>query len=351
MKLASFGEILWDVYPDEKFIGGAALNFAAHFSKCGGKAYMISAVGKDNLANETIECVEKMSVSTKYISRSDKETGKCLVTLNEKMIPTYDLLSDVAYDYIDTSAITGKTFDLLYFGSLALRSEYNMKNLEKLLSNNSFAEIVVDINIRPPYYSDDVIKYALEKASIIKISDEELNKFTKEEWLEKIELLGYGKYNTEKVPFGYDYSESKDECLSVNKNHGYHVAGIIAANRSSKTPGIASGAQIYSENGINNSISYWLAAITNMIVNQNIKVINISMGYNSYIPISASLGCEFSQEFIKKENMYIQRNMTPPVVKNLIIANCVALLATTLLPFGDDIIARFALFNIERHAV
>lgn len=45
--------------------------------------------------------------------------------------------------------------------------------------------------------------------------------------------------------------------------------------------------------------------------------------------------------------MYIQRNMTPPVVKNLIIANCVVLLATTLLPFGDAIIERFALFNIQ----
>ncbi len=45
--------------------------------------------------------------------------------------------------------------------------------------------------------------------------------------------------------------------------------------------------------------------------------------------------------------MYVQRNITPPVVKNLIIANCVALLATMLLPFGDDIIERFALFNVE----
>ncbi|MBQ2374970.1 MAG: rhomboid family intramembrane serine protease [Alistipes sp.] len=45
--------------------------------------------------------------------------------------------------------------------------------------------------------------------------------------------------------------------------------------------------------------------------------------------------------------MYIQRNnITPPVVKNLIIANCVALLATTLLPFKDDIVERFALFNV-----
>ena len=44
--------------------------------------------------------------------------------------------------------------------------------------------------------------------------------------------------------------------------------------------------------------------------------------------------------------MYIRRNITPPVVKNLIIANCVALLATTLLPFRDDIVERFALFNV-----
>ena len=46
--------------------------------------------------------------------------------------------------------------------------------------------------------------------------------------------------------------------------------------------------------------------------------------------------------------MYAQRQVaTPPVVKNIIIANCVALLATELLPFGDDILTRFALFNVE----
>ena len=43
--------------------------------------------------------------------------------------------------------------------------------------------------------------------------------------------------------------------------------------------------------------------------------------------------------------MYQERPSTPPMVKNLIIANCVALLATELLPFGDAIIERFALFN------
>ena len=46
--------------------------------------------------------------------------------------------------------------------------------------------------------------------------------------------------------------------------------------------------------------------------------------------------------------MYAYRQpATPPVVKNIIIANCVALLATTLLPAGEELIARFALFNVE----
>lgn len=38
---------------------------------------------------------------------------------------------------------------------------------------------------------------------------------------------------------------------------------------------------------------------------------------------------------------------TPPVVKNLIIANCVMLMATSLLPFGEQIIRYLALFNAE----
>ena len=67
MKALVFGEILWDIYHDEKFIGGAALNFAAHFSRCGGKAYMLSAVGRDSLADESIYRIEKMGVSTKYM--------------------------------------------------------------------------------------------------------------------------------------------------------------------------------------------------------------------------------------------------------------------------------------------
>ena len=67
-------------------------------------------------------------------------------------------------------------------------------------------------------------------------------KFTKEQWEDKIELLGYGKYCSDKVPFGYDYATGVDECLNTRSFHGYHVAGIVGAN--GMIEGVAKNAQI-----------------------------------------------------------------------------------------------------------
>ena len=72
MKLLSFGEILWDVYPDEKYIGGAPLNFAAHFVKQGGESYMLSAVGDDELGKNVLELLKNWDIKTDYVSVSQK---------------------------------------------------------------------------------------------------------------------------------------------------------------------------------------------------------------------------------------------------------------------------------------
>ena len=174
MNVLSFGEVLWDVYPEQKYIGGAPLNFAAHFVKNGGKASMLSAVGNDELGLETIHVIQQWGVGCDYIFKHDhKETGKCLVTLNEKMIPSYNLLSDVAYDEI-CMPLSTEEFDVLYFGTLALRSDYNFNALKHLLEESSFKQVFVDVNIRPPHYSKRSIELALSHATIIKISDEEL---------------------------------------------------------------------------------------------------------------------------------------------------------------------------------
>lgn len=174
MKVLSFGEILWDIYPDKKHIGGAPFNFAAHLAKHSEEVYMLSCLGKDGLGEEALLRLKECNVLTDFVSQSAvKQTGRCLVTLDENAVPTYDLKQDVAYDYIDCDNLN-EDFDVLYFGTLALRNKYNLDSLGKLLKNQSFKEIFVDINIRAPFYSSEVVAFCMNNATILKVSSEEL---------------------------------------------------------------------------------------------------------------------------------------------------------------------------------
>ena len=200
MKTLSFGEILWDIYPEEKYIGGAPLNFAAHLSQHGENVSMMSAVGRDKLGEDALYRLSKWHISTKYVSLSDYPTGRCFVSIDNDGIPKYDLLENAAFDripYWDSD----EDFDVLYFGTLALRSEHNHITLQKLLANKKFSEIFVDINIRPPFYSKKAIESAFSKASIIKISIEELPIVAKES---EIDFSGDHKAFAQNVAKKYD---------------------------------------------------------------------------------------------------------------------------------------------------
>ena len=175
MKVLSFGEILWDVYPDKKCLGGASLNFGAHLAKHGEDVYMLSALGRDALGDEAGKQVTAWGMKDTFVSALDTfETGKCLVTLDENAVPSYNLLEDVAYDHICCDNIPD-IFDVLYFGTLALRGEYNRRAVDGLLTSHTFKEVFVDVNIRAPFYSVDTVRFAVNNATILKVSLEELN--------------------------------------------------------------------------------------------------------------------------------------------------------------------------------
>lgn len=201
MKVLSFGEIIWDVYPDEKHLGGAPLNFAAHFAKQGGEAYVLSALGDDELGNEALNKLSLWKVNAEYVSvLSGKDTGKCLVTLDKQGVPTYNIVRDSAYDYINCSSVSDE-FDALYFGTLALRNEYNRREISELIKSHSFKEIFVDVNLREPFISRESLMLCMENATVLKISNEELSAVSK--------IL----YNTE-----YDYKNIATEISKTFQN-------------------------------------------------------------------------------------------------------------------------------------
>ncbi|MDO4730749.1 MAG: PfkB family carbohydrate kinase [Clostridia bacterium] len=174
MKVLSYGEILWDVYPEKVLIGGAIFNCAAHLSRLGAKSYLMSSIGDDSLGVQTYAYLEKYGIKTDYITKSSKRSGQCKVSFDENQVPAYDILADTALDDIRADIDKEQSFDAICFGSLAQRGEKNLNKLKGLLDSVAFSEKFCDINIRKPFYSDDVIGFCLENATVMKISREEM---------------------------------------------------------------------------------------------------------------------------------------------------------------------------------
>lgn len=173
MKLTVFGEILWDVFGDEKKIGGAPFNFGAHCAKLGLEVDVISAVGNDTLGKDAVKAAKELGVNTNNIQVVDYETGHCLVTLNNGT-PSYNLVQNVAYDNIPVPDNSCFEADAFYFGTLAQRNKISQSTLYTLL-DGKYKEIFFDVNIRQHYYNEEMIDNSLKKTTIFKISREEIN--------------------------------------------------------------------------------------------------------------------------------------------------------------------------------
>ena len=142
-----FGEILFDVFGDDRCIGGAPFNFAAHFAQLGGEAVMVSAVGDDELGKEAIEYTRRYGISDAFVSTAHGvPTATVRVTLKDGS-PSYEFGKDVSYDHIRVPAIK-KTYNMLYFGTLAQRADDSETALDALLCSRAGEENFFDVNIR-----------------------------------------------------------------------------------------------------------------------------------------------------------------------------------------------------------
>lgn len=172
--IAVFGEVLWDIFGDERTIGGAPFNFAAHAARLGADVGLISAVGGDALGDEAMRIAEGYGIDVREVARVGAPTGYCRVTLDGGK-PTYDLVRGVAYDLIPPPGRVVSA-DAFYFGSLAARSEISRRTLERLLEG-AFTQVFFDINIRQNYYSKEFLDYAARRSTILKLSREEMGVF------------------------------------------------------------------------------------------------------------------------------------------------------------------------------
>ncbi|MDA0780577.1 MAG: PfkB family carbohydrate kinase [Bacteroidetes bacterium] len=172
------GELLWDVLPDSKKLGGAPCNFVYHAQKQGALGFVISAIGADQEGKEILEVLIDKNISPELIQINDKPTSSVDVKLNSKGVPEYTIHENVAWDYIhfiDRIEQKVKEADVICFGSLAQRNMVSRQTIEKILKCCSQETIIVfDVNLRQDYYNLEVIEKSIQLCNVLKLNEEEL---------------------------------------------------------------------------------------------------------------------------------------------------------------------------------
>ena len=180
-KVCAFGEILWDMLPEGKKLGGAPANFAYHCNALGQKVRLVSAVGFDELGTEIIETFASQGLKTTFIGyNASCPTGVVDVGVSENGSPSYTIRENAAWDYIEllpgVQPWSGN-IDVIYFGSLAMRDEYNRHTLQRLFALAPPKALrVLDLNLRAPFCQPEVLKFVFPLANVLKLNDEELER-------------------------------------------------------------------------------------------------------------------------------------------------------------------------------
>lgn len=175
--IVGLGEVLWDVLPEGKKLGGAPANFAFHAGQFGMDSLAISAVGNDALGDETLAELTKKNLNH-VIPRVDYPTGTVQVELDADGVPTYDIKTNVAWDNVpftkEIEAIA-KDCRCVCFGSLAQRSEVTRSTIHKFIKAMPKGSLkIFDINLRQNFYDKDILQSSIKACNILKINDEEL---------------------------------------------------------------------------------------------------------------------------------------------------------------------------------
>lgn len=178
-KVIGIGEVLWDVFPGGKKLGGAPANFAYHAHALGADAYVVSRVGNDALGREIVAALDSLGLATTCVSIDPtRPTGTVTVEVTPDGQPRYTIHEGVAWDYLNADTATferAAAADAICFGSLAQRSADSRAAVRSLLEVSRPAALrIFDVNLRQNFYSRDVIEGSLEVANVLKLNDAEL---------------------------------------------------------------------------------------------------------------------------------------------------------------------------------
>ena len=178
-KVVGLGEILWDLLPDGKHLGGAPANFAYITSLLGDEGTVASRVGSDALGREAIRQLASLGLAATFVQRdSEHPTGTVKVEVHGAGQPRFEIASSVAWDYLEWTPQwqeLARETDAVCFGSLAQRSPQSHQTIRQFLLHIPPGAVrVFDVNLRQAFYSPQILCESAKLAQIMKLNHDEL---------------------------------------------------------------------------------------------------------------------------------------------------------------------------------
>lgn len=180
--IVTIGEVVWDIFPDKKALGGAPVNVAYHLRALGLEVRVITRVGRDKLADKTLETLADLGLDISWVQRdAELATGQVKVTFDPDGEPEFEIVAPAAWDAINQDEVllaVKKTAFSLVFGTLAQRDQRSRRAVRALwpLADTCF----YDVNLRPPFTTRELVIDSLSAADIVKVNETELAKLA--EW-------------------------------------------------------------------------------------------------------------------------------------------------------------------------
>ncbi|HLZ93009.1 MAG TPA: carbohydrate kinase [Candidatus Acidoferrum sp.] len=177
--VVGLGELLWDMFPEGKQLGGAPANFAYMTSLLGDEGIVAGRVGSDALGRAAGRRLERLGLRTTHIQiDATHPTGTVKVSVDPAGQPTFEIAESVAWDYFDWTAewraLASRT-DAICFGSLAQRNPQSRSTIREFLRTlPSGATRVFDVNLRQTFYDAEILSESAKLADIMKVNNDEL---------------------------------------------------------------------------------------------------------------------------------------------------------------------------------
>ena len=177
--VVGIGELLWDLFPEGKRLGGAPMNFCYHAQQLGAKGIPVSAVGSDELGQELRQVLFEKGIVDSFVETVSRlPTGTVSVALDPNGKPAYAIHEPVAWDalsHADSLVRLAQRTDAVCFGSLAQRNPLSRSTIQLFLKAMPPSSLrIFDVNLRQDFHSKEIVDESLRLANILKLSDEEL---------------------------------------------------------------------------------------------------------------------------------------------------------------------------------